>query len=145
MPDILSDFSQIWFFSNYFFNNKFHWNWPVRAALIMRTDRQTDRHGQTDMTKLIGAFRHSTNNPNYQTPGFHVYNAMDIGRKFIKILEDVVFSYPLNGGRKPIQTDDKETDSSTSLWKLLLSLNIIRKERRSEESFVNIYIYIYIC
>jgi len=50
---------------------------------------------------------------------------MDIGRKFIKILEEVVFSYPLNGGRKLILTDDKETDSSTPLWKPLLSLNII--------------------
>ena len=61
---------------------------------------------------------------------------MDIGRKFINILEDVVFNYPLNGGRKLNQTDDKETDSSTPLWEPLLSLNIIRKERRSEESFV---------
>jgi hypothetical protein len=39
---------------------------------------------------------------------------MDIFRKFIKILEDVAFSYPLNVGRKLILTD-KETDSSTPL------------------------------
>jgi hypothetical protein len=40
---------------------------------------------------------------------------MDIGRKFKEILEDIVFSYPLNGGRRLNLTDNKETDSSTLL------------------------------
>ena len=64
---------------------------------------------------------------------------MDIFRKFIKILEDVAFSYPLNVGRKLILTD-KETDSSTPLWKPLLSLYIIKNKRRSEDSCIYVHI-----